>query len=61
MSSVNRKIDELDPLNVEARYPANKDAIDSMMTPEFSAILLEKSSEMQKWIKMKLSEKRDNI
>ncbi len=39
-------IDELDPLNVETRYPAYKDALYAMMTPEFSELLLKKTSEM---------------
>lgn len=53
-------IDELDPMNVETRYPHRKDLINNLMTPEFSRVILNKTTELQNWIKMKLSEKPGN-
>jgi HEPN domain-containing protein len=46
-------IDELQPLNIEARYPRDKDALLLRLTPGFCALLIERSERMIEWIKNK--------
>lgn len=45
---------ELQPLNIEARYPTYKDKILKLLTNEKCKELLAKTKEFQEWIKMKL-------
>lgn len=47
-------IDELDPLNIEARYPSYKQEIFKLMTEEKSLNVLSNTEELQRWIKAKL-------
>jgi HEPN domain-containing protein len=47
-------IDLLEPLNIEARYPADKDKIFNTLTYDKCADILIKTKELQKWIKEKL-------
>jgi HEPN domain-containing protein len=44
-------IDELQPLNIEARYPRDKDALLLRLTPGFCTTLIERSGRMIEWIK----------
>lgn len=47
-------IDELEPLNIEARYPKYKKDIYKMMTEEKCKTIIEKTVELHTWIKQKL-------
>jgi len=47
-------LDELEPLNIESRYPEHKDKILKFLTIEKCLILLKKTKELQQWIKIKL-------
>jgi HEPN domain-containing protein len=47
-------IDMLEPLNVEARYPTNKDALMKSLTEDRCKSILTKTRELQEWIKQKL-------
>ena len=47
-------IDELEPLNIEARYPAHKQRMLKSLNEEKSKYLIMKTEELQEWIKMKL-------
>ena len=47
-------IDELEPLNIETRYPSYKDALFKKMDYLYSNSLLEKSKELHRWIKQRL-------
>lgn len=44
----------LDTMQIEARYPAYKKAIEQSMTPENSRVLLANTKELLAWIKMQL-------
>ncbi len=47
-------IDELQPLNIEARYPEYKQELMNILTPEYCKEMLNKTSELKQWIKDKL-------
>ena len=47
-------IDQLEPLNIETRYPLDKDRLLESLTEEKCQELLHKSKELQRWIKLKL-------
>jgi HEPN domain-containing protein len=47
-------IDEIEPLNIEARYPTHKDKIFQSMNETKCQNLIVKTRELQEWIKSKL-------
>ena len=47
-------IDQLEPLNIEARYPTHKERLLKSLTPERCSELINKTRTLQQWIKMKL-------
>jgi HEPN domain-containing protein len=47
-------IDQLEPLNIEARYPSHKERLIKSLTHEKCKELIEKTQQLQKWIKSKL-------
>lgn len=47
-------IDNLEPLNIETRYPSYKDRLMRSLNAERCAQLLTKTKELQTWIKSKL-------
>lgn len=47
-------IDQLEPLNIEARYPASKERLFKSLTNEKCAYLIDNTRELQLWIKQKL-------
>jgi len=47
-------IDELQPLNINARYPSDKEMLYKLMDEEKSKYFLSKTKELQEWIKKKL-------
>ena len=47
-------IDTLEPLNIEARYPSYKDRLMKSLTHEYCIGLLEKTRQLQQWIKDRL-------
>jgi len=47
-------IDQIEPLNIEARYPSDKDRLLKSMTNEKCTEIIEKTRHLQEWIKMKL-------
>ncbi len=47
-------IDEIEPLNIETRYPVYRDELMKKLNREYSKNILKKSSELFKWIKSKL-------
>lgn len=48
-------MDLIEPLNIEARYPSNKELLIKSLTQDRCQDLLEKAEEFQIWIKQKLS------
>ena len=48
-------IDMLDPLNVEARYPRQKDEIMKSLNGDRCMEILKRAKELFSWIKLKLS------
>jgi hypothetical protein len=50
-------IDQLEPLNIEARYPSYKERLLHSLTPEKCDELISGTKIIQEWIKTKLSEK----
>lgn len=48
-------LDKLEPLNVEARYPAYKDAVAASLSESTCASLLRETEELQLWIKQQLA------
>lgn len=46
----------LEPLNVESRYPADRELLSRALTPERCRRILDQTTEMYVWIKQKLSE-----
>ena len=50
-------IDELEPLNIEARYPEYKDRLMLQLTPVKCKELIKKTTTLHLWIKEKLSKK----
>ena len=47
-------IDHIEPLNIEARYPSQKERLLSSLTHEKCLEIIEKTKELQQWIKEKL-------
>lgn len=47
-------IDELQPLNIEARYPRDKQALLDYLTSDYCSKLIERTKEVQDWIKTML-------
>ena len=47
-------IDHLEPLNIEARYPSQKERLLKSLTYEKCKELIEKTQQLQQWIKSKL-------
>jgi len=47
-------IDELEPLNIEARYPSHKEKVFQSLSEERCKYLTEKTRELQEWVKTKL-------
>jgi HEPN domain-containing protein len=47
-------IDELEPLNIEARYPSYKERLMSSLTADRCKKLIEQTDELRTWIKNKL-------
>lgn len=55
LSELQKKfIDELEPLNIETRYPSYKERLLKSLTKNKCAELLQKTIEFQKWISLKL-------
>lgn len=52
---LNDFIDEMMPLNIEARYPSYKEQLSKRLTPEYCQVILNQTEELQLWIKSKLS------
>ncbi|MDO9613838.1 MAG: HEPN domain-containing protein [Bacteroidota bacterium] len=47
-------IDQIEPLNIEARYPSHKERLMKSLTDEKCTEILKKTKELQLWIKEKL-------
>jgi HEPN domain-containing protein len=47
-------IDQIEPLNIEARYPAHKERLLKSLTKEKCQELLTETKKLHSWIKMKL-------
>ena len=47
-------IDEIEPLNIEARYPSHKNWLLEGLTKEKCIEMLNKTKELQQWIKARL-------
>jgi len=47
-------IDQIEPLNIEARYPSHKERLLRSLTHEKSLEIIEQTKELQQWIKAKL-------
>ncbi len=47
-------IDQIEPLNVEARYPSHKERLLKSLTHEKCLEIIKQSKELQQWIKEKL-------
>jgi HEPN domain-containing protein len=47
-------VDELEPLNIEARYPEYKERLLKQMTKDKCLELIDKTTALQQWIKRKL-------
>jgi HEPN domain-containing protein len=47
-------IDQIEPLNIEARYPSHKERILGSLTHEKCLEIIEHTKELQQWIKQKL-------
>jgi len=47
-------IDQIEPLNIEARYPSHKERLLKSLSEEKCNEILNKTKELQKWIKLKL-------
>ncbi|MDP2302221.1 MAG: HEPN domain-containing protein [Ignavibacteria bacterium] len=47
-------IDQIEPLNIEARYPSHKDRLLRSLTDVKCIELIQKTKELQQWIKKKL-------
>jgi HEPN domain-containing protein len=47
-------IDQIEPLNIEARYPSNKERLLKSLTDSKCLEIIQKTKELQKWIKEKL-------
>ncbi len=47
-------IDELEPLNIEARYPSYKETLAATLTSEYCQNLLDRTNELKQWIGSRL-------
>lgn len=47
-------IDQVEPLNIEARYPSHKERLLKSLTHEKCVEIISKTKELQQWIKEKL-------
>ena len=47
-------IDQVEPLNIETRYPLHKERLLSSLTHEKCQEIIENTKELQQWIKVKL-------
>ena len=47
-------IDELTPLNIQARYPAYREAIYSLIDKEKAAQIIDKTEELLQWLKAQI-------
>ena len=47
-------IDQIEPLNIEARYPSHKERLLKSLTETKCLEIIQKTKELQKWIKEKL-------
>jgi HEPN domain-containing protein len=47
-------IDQIEPLNIEARYPSHKERLLKSLTEEKCSDILQMTKELQQWIKEKL-------
>ena|SRR4030042_2260083 len=47
-------IDQIEPLNIEARYPSHKERLLKSLTETKCLEIVQKTKELQKWIKEKL-------
>lgn len=47
-------IDVMVPMNIEARYPAYKEAISRRLTNDYCRSMIDKTKELQLWIRNKL-------
>ncbi len=47
-------IDQIEPLNIEARYPSHKERLLKSLTESKCIEIIEKTKEIQEWIKEKL-------
>lgn len=47
-------IDVLEPMNIESRYPSNKDRLLRSLTKDRCTQILQETKELQAWIKQKL-------
>ena len=53
-------IDELEPLNIEARYPSYKERLMKSLTSDRCKELIEQTDKLRTWIKSKLSYSKGN-
>ena len=49
-----RFVDLMIPMNIETRYPSYKEALSRGLTPEFCRSIIDRTKELQQWIKNKL-------
>ena len=49
-------IRRIEPLNVESRYPADRELLGKALSKEKCQMILEQTTEMYRWIEQKLSE-----
>lgn len=47
-------IEELEPLNIESRYPSYREELLSSLTHDYCAIMIEKTKEVHSWIQTRL-------
>lgn len=47
-------IDLMIPMNIEARYPSYKEALSRGLTPDFCRSIIDRTKELQIWIKSRL-------
>jgi HEPN domain-containing protein len=54
-------LDELEPLNIQSRYPEYKDFINERFDQKYADSLVGQSMEVHQWIKQKLLQQLENI
>lgn len=47
-------IDQIEPLNIEARYPSHKERLMRSLTDSKCVEIIQRTKELQQWIKVKL-------